>query len=80
MSAVTRAAFDEAFDAAFGPNAHTHVSMDCRSGFLTEMQIALPKEIGLSTKLDEALPSAGTLKRGSCGRQFFIDAAGLGTP
>jgi ribonuclease T2 len=75
---VSRDAFDEAFDQAFGEGAHRHVSTNCRGGFLTEMQIALPPDTPSDARFADLIAAAGTRARGSCGRQFFLDPAGIG--
>ncbi len=76
---VDRSGFDRAFDRAFGKGAHRRVSMNCRGGMLTEMQIALPTDTPPDASIAALIAEAGTRGRGSCRQQFFIDPAGLST-
>ena len=73
---VSRDAVHAAFDAAFGAHAHTHISLSCRNGMLTEIQLALPKDLSSCTSLQTLLTQGQTLQGGRCGARFKIDAAG----
>lgn len=73
---VDRAAVHQAFDAAFGDNAHQHMGLFCQNGMLQEIQLSLPKDFTACSKLSELLAISAPFQGGRCSEQIEIDVAG----
>ncbi|USD27408.1 ribonuclease T [Pseudoalteromonas sp. SCSIO 43201] len=71
-----RSAFQAAFDKEFGEGSYYRVALQCKQGILTELQIALPKDVTDTDKMKDLLSAPGVVGngQGNCPDTFGIDA------
>ncbi|PCK07888.1 MAG: ribonuclease T [Alteromonadaceae bacterium] len=73
---VSRQQFQQAFEGSFGGGSYQRLVLRCKSGMLTELQVALPQQIDNGLGLRELLsqPHIASDGLGNCGNYFLIDS------
>ncbi len=72
---VNKSEFKAEFEKNFGYSSFEKVTLKCKRGMLTEMQLSLPRELNTKQKLKDllAVPGIPDNGQGNCRHQFKID-------